>query len=171
MERFGTFKRRSKPLILNSRSICSPKTCVFLQKMLLALPVSIPASCSFDQQAVHDKNSASSFIRAALFVPKHVTLSRKMLLALPVSIPASCFLDQRAVHDKNSTSSFIRAALFVPKHVTLSQKMRLVLPANILLTSLTLSEILPCAHRADMSLDMFEKSKLVRVRKSSIVRT
>ena len=25
-------------------------------------------------------------------------------------------------------------------------------------------EILPCAHRADMSLDMFEKSQLVRVR-------
>ena len=99
-----------------------------------------------------------------LFAPKHVTLLQKMLLALPVSIPLSCFFDQRAVHDKNSTGSYIRAALFVPKHVTLSQKMRLALPASIPLTWLTSSEILPCAHRADMSLDMFEKSQLVRVR-------
>jgi len=45
--------------------------------MRLALPVSIPAPCFFDQRAVHDKNS-TSFLRPALFVPKHVTLSQKM---------------------------------------------------------------------------------------------
>ena len=51
----------------------------------------------------------------------------------------------------------------------LLQKMRLALPANIPLALLTPSKILPCAHRANMSLDMFQKSKLVRVRKSPIV--
>jgi len=48
------------------------------------LPVSIPASCFFDQEAVRD-NSTSSFIRTAIFVPKHVTLSQKMRLALPAN--------------------------------------------------------------------------------------
>ena len=49
-------------------------------------------------------------------------------------------------------------------HVTLSQKMRLALPANISLTWLTSSEVLPCAHRADMSLDIFQRSQLAKVR-------
>jgi len=34
-----------------------------------------------------DASSTSSFIRTALFVPKHVTLSQKMRLALPANIP------------------------------------------------------------------------------------
>ena len=52
--------------------------------------------------------------------------------------------------------------LFVPKHVTLSQKMPLALLVSIPLALLTSSEVLPCAHRADMSLDMLKKSQLVR---------
>ena len=32
------------------------------------------------------------------------------------------------------------------------------------LTLLTSSEVLPCAHRADMSLDIFQRSELARVR-------
>ena len=62
----------------------------------------------------------------------------------------------------------IRAAFIVFQgmwhHVTLSQKMRLALPANISLTWLTSSEVLPCAHRADMLLDIFQRSQRAKVR-------
>ena len=53
--------------------------------------------------------------------------------------------------------------LFVPKHVILSQKMRLALLVSIPLVLLTSSEVLSCAHREDMSLDMLEKFQLVPV--------
>ena len=58
--------------------------------------------------------------------------------------------------------------LLLEKHVTLSQKMRLVLTANIPLALLTSSEVLACAHRADMSLDISEKCQLIPVRIPSL---
>ena len=58
--------------------------------------------------------------------------------------------------------------LLFEKHVTLSQKMRLVLTANIPLALLTSSEVLSCAHRADMSLDISEKCQLIPVRIPSL---
>ena len=58
--------------------------------------------------------------------------------------------------------------LSVPKHVTLWQKMRLALLVSIPLALLTSSEVLSCAHGADMSLDMSEKCKLVPVRIPSL---
>ena len=60
--------------------------------------------------------------------------------------------------------TFIReTVLLLAKHVTLSQKMRLALLVSIPLALLTSSEVLSCAHRADMSLDMSEKCQLVPV--------
>ena len=47
--------------------------------------------------------------------------------------------------------------LFVPKHVTLSQKIRLAWLVSISLALFTSSEVLSCAHWADVSLDMLEK--------------
>ena len=58
--------------------------------------------------------------------------------------------------------------LFVPKHVTLSQKIRLALLVSIPFALLTSSELLSCAHRADMSRDMLEKCQLVPVRIPSL---
>jgi len=58
--------------------------------------------------------------------------------------------------------------LFVPKHVTVLQKMRLALLASIPLASLISSEVLSCAHRADMLLDMLEKCQVVSVRIPSL---
>ena len=57
--------------------------------------------------------------------------------------------------------------LFVPKQA-LSQKMRLALLASISSVLLISSEVLSCAHRADMSLDMSEKCQLVPVRIPSL---
>ena len=77
------------------------------------------------------------------------------------------------LNEQLSSASFIcsKACDIIAEDAWRCVKMRLALPANIPLALLTSSKILPCAHRADMSLDMFEKSKLVRLRKSSIVRT
>ena len=47
--------------------------------------------------------------------------------------------------------------------------MRLALLVSIPLALLTLSEVLSCAHREDMSLDMSEKSQLVPVRNSRLL--
>ena len=58
--------------------------------------------------------------------------------------------------------------LLLAKHVTLSQKMRVALLVSIPLALLTSSEVLSCAHRADMSLDMSEKCQLVPVRIPSL---
>ena len=59
----------------------------------------------------------------------------------------------------------IRAALLSFQSImTWLQRMRLALPASIPLTLLTSSEVLPCAHRADVSPDIFQRSELVRVR-------
>ena len=55
--------------------------------------------------------------------------------------------------------------VLVPKHVTLSQKIRLALLVSIPLALLTSSEVLSCAHQADMSLD---KCQLVPVRIPSL---
>ena len=49
-------------------------------------------------------------------------------------------------------------------HVT-----RLAQRVNILLALLTSSEVLPCAHRADMSADLFEISQLVRARSARLL--
>ena len=66
---------------------------------------------------------------------------------------------------QNSYSSSI---YFVPKHVTVLQKMRLALLASIPLASLISSEVLSCAHGADMLLDMLEKCQVVSVRIPSL---
>ena len=58
--------------------------------------------------------------------------------------------------------------VFVPKHVTISQKIRLALLVSIPLALLISSEVLSCAHRADMSLDMLEKCQVVPVRIPSL---
>ena len=58
--------------------------------------------------------------------------------------------------------------LLLAKHVTLSQKMRVALLFSIPLALLTSSEVLSCAHRADMSLDMSEKCELVPARIPSL---
>ena len=62
----------------------------------------------------------------------------------------------------------IRAALLSFQSImTWLQRRRLALPASIpltLLTLLTSSEVLPCTHRAAMSLDIFQRSELARVR-------
>ena len=58
--------------------------------------------------------------------------------------------------------------LFVPKHVTLSEKMRFAWLVSIPLGLLTSSEVLSCAHWADVSLDMLEKCQLLPVRIPSL---
>ena len=66
--------------------------------------------------------------------------------------------------DNSNSGSFI----IVPKHNDMIAEERvLALPASIpltLLTLLTSSEVLPCTHRAAMSLDIFQRSELARVR-------
>ena len=52
--------------------------------------------------------------------------------------------------------------------MTLSQKIRLALLVSIPLVLLISSEVLLCAHGADMSLDMLEKCQLVPVRIPSL---
>ena len=52
--------------------------------------------------------------------------------------------------------------------MTLSEKMRLGLLVSIPLALLMSSEVLSCAHGADMSLDMLERCQLVPVRIPSL---
>ena len=81
------------------------------------------------------------------------------------NIIESCTLARSEEHLKHSCRwVLLEQLLVVPKHVTLSQKMPLALLVSIPLTLLTSREVLPCAHRADMSLDIFQRSELARVR-------
>ena len=62
----------------------------------------------------------------------------------------------------------IAAAFFDPKHVTLLQKIRLALLVSIPLALLMSSEVLSCAHGADLSFDILDKCQLVPVRIPSL---
>ena len=237
--------------LLFEQHLFVPKHVTLSQKMRLALLVSIPASCFFDQQAVHDKNSKGDirgflphaksdtlaipflkpYVTEALFRPKGFpqvfvcavmsTASRPHVACIrqepttwtdnmnqhfstfifqskvwivttrtigggvaniasqekveepwvfECEVPA-CWnrisWGQGAAHRKREgeAARCLREGLIgkqvesctLANHVT-----RLAQRVNIPLALLTSSEVLPCAHRADMSLDMLKKSQLVR---------
>ena len=70
-------------------------------------------------------------------------------------------LKQGGCHTKNKRDIFQPKVWIVPDMLPISppilQKMRLALLVSIPLALLTSSEVLTCAHRADMSLDILEK--------------
>ena len=56
-KKWGALMKHSGGWLLFEQHLFVPKHVTLSQKMRLALLVSIPAPCFFDQQAVHDKNS------------------------------------------------------------------------------------------------------------------
>ena len=149
-----------------------PNNVTLSQEIRWAWPVSIPASCFFAQQALHEARyswaSELRFLKAVgrtriegsckVYVEKTWKTNWKLY---------RCSLASKkwgAIEALLQMSLIWETCLLLAKHVTLSLKMLLALLVSIPLALSTSSEVLPCAHEAGMSLDMSEKCQLDPVR-------